>query len=211
MQCSSCNSAVTPGLEVRLHAHSSRSTHCPYCLSSLPEELTEDSTGSVLDNGTASERSARRQDLRHGFVRRLHDASPDGSLQCPVCTRQLNPNDEELWRDRDHFRCHRCGYDLAYLSYRQHVYDETRWQPLLSALADLQREERCQHCRYLGAVAKATEAALSLGVHTSTNRHHLLQSVLTRAAWEEPECDWEDDCKLVELYRSTAGEALRVL
>ncbi len=213
MQCSRCNSDVTPGLELRLVPDAARAAHCPYCLTDLPHRQPGTACGSALGRHgrEATLRATRRRELRDRFVARLHNISCSTGVRCPICNQGLNDNDEALLRERDHFRCHRCGHDLAYLAYRQHAYDEENWQPLLSALADQQAEPRCRDCRYLGAIAKAAEAALAGGVHTTLNRHHLLASVLGRFDWEQPECSWEKDCELVELYRSTAGEALRLL
>jgi hypothetical protein len=128
-----------------------------------------------------------------------------------MCERVLNKNDELILLNGEYFRCHLCGHDLAAYAYRQDAYHEQHWLPVIYALNDLQAEEKCVRCRFLGAMARACQIAVSRTSKLSTGSSRLLTMLLRRTDWTEPSEGCESTCFAVRQYRATAGEHLLVL
>ena len=116
--------------------------YCPYCLQPLKTETT---SREVENNGT-SKRDEMRRNVRKRFVNRLIEQSRDGKLHCPVCSHNLNKNDEQLLLNEEHFKCPLCSYDLAAFAYREDAYHEQRWLPVVYALSDLLKKKDCEDC-----------------------------------------------------------------
>ena len=206
MECTSCKNTIKGGTEIVVDELLRARAHCPYCLQILPAEptLTEQN-----ENNGSAERDEMRARVREQFVDRLLQASPDGKLHCPVCEHTLNKTDERLLRNSEYFRCHLCGHDLATVAYRQEVYHEQRWLPVVFALEEQLKEKNCADCCYLGAVAKACQKAYSWMPEIKNQREQLGRMV-RHPYGTAPDCEWES-CVVVEQYRKLAGESLLLL
>lgn len=208
MVCNNCEQTITPGMEIMIEALSTESAHCPYCLQILSNGST--SSASEMSGSQSAAREEMRRKTREQFVDRWRENSPDDSLHCPLCEHKLNRNDEVLLRNSEHFKCHLCGHDLATEAYRQEVYHEQRWLPVLFALTDLQAETPCRECCYLGAMARACQKAFSWMPQANSGHQKQLVGMLSRPKWKTPSCDWEA-CTAVQQYRTTAGDALLLM
>jgi hypothetical protein len=207
MECINCGNAITPGTEIVVDEILREMAHCPYCLQILAPEPAL--TGQKKDN-EAAKRDEMRAKVRKQFVDRLLKASPDGQLHCPVCEHTLNQTDEQLLRDSEYFRCHLCGHDLATVAYRQEVYHEQRWLPVVFTLQDLLKEESCTDCCYVGAIAKACQKAYSWMPKTQSKHREQLARIARQPHRNVPDCDLES-CVAVAQYRKLAGEGLLLL
>ncbi|MBI4701807.1 MAG: hypothetical protein HY744_11730 [Deltaproteobacteria bacterium] len=212
MQCSSCQHVITPGLEIACSTTGTGLRHCPYCLAVMPgAESAEARCAAQGGDDVSVGRLERRRSVRGQFVDRLLQGSVDGVLHCPVCEQRLNKNDELLLRSGDYFRCPNCAHDLATVAYREVAYDESRWLPVLVALADFKAQPKCAGCAYLGAVARSCQQALSWIPKSLPAQQRLLSATLARSDWRLPDCDWSKACMAVQQYRNHAAEGLALL
>ena len=207
MNCPRCKKSISPELKVVVDELKAERSHCPYCLE-IVSLLPDDAGANGKTNG--AELTARRKEIRAQFADRLRNGSSDGRVHCPSCERTLNDSDEQILRDKEYFRCHSCGRDLATVAYQQEVYHEQRWLPVVAALGDLHAEKKCADCCYLGAIAKACQSAFSFMPQSISKPTKAISNVLRRTDWRAPDCAWES-CVAVKQYRKTAGEALQVL
>jgi hypothetical protein len=163
-----------------------------------------------VENNGSGKRSEMRRNVRERFIDRMFEQSHDGKINCPVCAHRLNEVDIHLLKDKEYFKCHLCGHDLAAFSYRQEAYHEQRWLPVVYALSDLIAEKKCCDCSHMAAIAKACQKAFSWTPKSETKIHEQLTRILRHSGWKEPSCDWES-CVVVKQYRKTAGEGLLLL
>ena len=206
MECKSCKNVITPGMEIVIDELSREWVRCPYCLQPLKPETTSPGNGKE----GADIREKMRRDVREKFVGRLVRQSLDGKLQCPVCSHDLNKNDEHQLIEEEHFKCPLCRHDLATYAYREVSYHEQRWLPVAYALLNVLEEKKCADCCYAGAIAKACQKAFSWMPGTDSSPNDELNKILRHFKWEEPACDWES-CVAVKQYRKLAGEGLLLL
>lgn len=201
MECINCKNAITPGTEIVVDELLADRAHCPYCLQIVPAEpsLTEQT-----DDRRYAHRDEMRAKVRAQFVDRLLQVSADGKLHCPVCDHTLNETDQQLLRNSEYFRCHLCGHDLATVAYRQELYHEQRWLPVVFALQDQSKEEDCADCCYAGAIAEACLKAYSWMPKTNKYRGQITR-IACRPHLTIPDCDWES-CVAVVQYRKLAGK-----
>lgn len=206
MECSNCRNPIKAGTEIVVDEVLRERVHCPFCLHILPAEptLTEQNKG----NGCAK-REGMRKRIREEFVDHLLETSPDGKLHCPVCEHLLNEIDEGLLRNSPYFRCHLCGHDLATVAYRQEIYQEQHWLPVIGALEYQLKEKNCADCCYLGAIAKAWQRSYSWMPEIKNHREKL--SRMVRHPYQSvPDCDL-DACAAIKQYRKMAEESLMLL
>jgi hypothetical protein len=206
MECIGCKQKIKAGMEIIVDELTRERAHCPYCLQILPAGAS--SIRQNENNGSAK-RDEMRARVREEFVDRLLEASPDGKLHCPVCEHILNEVDERQLRTNAYFRCHLCGHDLATVAYRQEVYHEQRWLPVVVALEEQLKENNCADCCYLGAIAKACQKSYSW--MPTTNKHSVQLNRMVRHRYQAvPDCDMEL-CAAITQYRKLAGESLLLL
>jgi hypothetical protein len=207
MECINCKNKIKTGTEIVVDELLRERAHCPYCLQILSAEPTLD--GQSEGNGN-SKREKMRTLVREQFVARLLDASPDGKIRCPVCEHTLNEVDERLLRTSEHLRCHLCGHDLAALAYRQEVYHEQRWLPVVFALEEQLKEKGCADCCYLGAVAKKCRNAYTWMPEAQSRQRERLTKIVRHPYRTVPDCDLEL-CPAIAQYRKLAGVSLLLL
>jgi len=207
MVCSNCKNAITPGSEIVVDEILRERAHCPYCLQIL---TSEPSSTEVREADGSTKREEMRARARAQFLERLLKTSADGRLRCPVCEHRLNKVDEQLLRNNNCFRCHLCGHDLASLAYRQEVYHEQRWLPVVFALRNHLVEPECADCCYAGAIAKACQKAYSWMPKLESRYREELIRIVRRPHGNIPDCDPES-CVAVRQYRKLAGEILLLL
>jgi len=206
MECIGCKQNIKAGMEIVVDELSRERVHCPYCLQILPAEASV--TRENEHNGSAK-RVEMRAKVRGQFVDRLLEASPDGKPHCPVCEHVLNEVDERQLRTNEYFRCHLCGHDLATVAYRQEVYHEQRWLPVVVALEEQLKEKHCADCCYLGAIAKVCRKSYSC--MPTTNKHSVQLDRMVRHRYRTvPDCGLEL-CAAIMQYRKLAGESLLLL
>ena len=206
MECTSCKNNITPGMLIVVDELSGERIYCPYCLQPLKAETM---SREVENNGNAK-RDEMRRNVRKRFVNRLIEQSRDGKLHCPVCSNNLNKNDEQLLLNEKHFKCPLCSHDLAAFAYREDAYHEQRWLPVVYALSDLLKKSDCEGCSQVRAIAKACQKAFSWMPGSELKIQSQLNGILRHSQWKEPSCDWES-CVAVKQYRKLAGEGLLLL
>ncbi len=206
MVCKSCRNTITPGMEIVVDELSREWAHCPYCLHLFK---TETMSPEVESNGTAR-RDEMRRNVRKRFVARLTEQSRDGRLNCPVCSHNLNKNDEQLLLNNEHFKCPLCSYDLAAFAYREDAYHEQRWVPVVYTLSDLLEKKECEGCSHFRAAAKACQKAFSWMPGLERKIQSQLKGLSHHSAGEETSCNWES-CVAIKQYRKLAGEGLLLL
>ena len=202
MECKSCHNTVTPGMEIVIDQLTGEWIHCPYCLQQLEPEADYKEKG----NSAEQEQNRRgiRRNVRERFVQRLIEQSDDGKLYCPVCASRLTEGDRSLLVENEHFRCPLCFHDLATHAYREEAYHVQRWLPVILALSDQLKNEDCECCVLVGAIARASQKALAWIPKSDTGLRSNLNSILLRSAWKQPSCDLEA-CTAVKQYRNLAG------
>lgn len=212
MECRQCLHPIVSGMELVLDPLSNTKIHCPFCLEVIEDPSDEELQELQVDQKDVSvKRFTLRRRIREQFVDRLMRESADRSAHCPSCERKLNTNDQILLRNTEYFRCHTCGHDLAALAYLQECYNEQRWLPVIYALNDLRADAKCAACRYLGAMAKACQEALSWIPKPYAKQSNLLQSLLARTEWALPEGECRFTCFAIKQYRTSAKEGLILL
>lgn len=207
MVCINCKNTITVGTEIVVDELLRDRAHCPYCLQILTIE--QSSTEQEMGSGT-EKRDEMRASVRDQFINRLTKRSPDGLLRCPVCEHGLNNSDIQILRNSEYFRCHLCGHDLATVAYRQEVYHEQRWLPVVYALQNQIAEENCADCCYLGAIAKACWKAYSWMPKGRSRHREQLARMVHRPHQRVPDCNLES-CVAAAQYRKMAGEGFLLL
>jgi hypothetical protein len=189
-------------------------SHCPYCLETIGEASENEEgtpeTGQHRENVSVKRFTLRRR-VREQFVDRLIKESTDGAVHCPSCDRSLNTSDQIQLRSTEYFRCHTCGRDLASMAYSQECYNEQRWLPVIFALNDLRADPHCASCRYLGAMAKACQNALSWIPKSYAKQSNLLASLLSQGDWMLPQTECRSTCFAIKQYQTLANEGLILL
>jgi hypothetical protein len=213
MECPSCHYAIAPGLAITLPDAVGELRHCPYCMGALPEGSERDPDPSSPDSNNVSvHRYESRRRIRERFLDELVSSATDGRPHCPVCSHQLDKNEELELRTGEQFKCRSCSRDLALEAYQRTAYAEERWIPVIELLLEQRaRSERCARCRYLGAMGTACSQALGRMQKALTLHRILLHSLLADGRWVVPDCEWPAACTAATQYRLLAGEGLALL